>query len=146
FAKVALIVITAMIFSGARGDRPGLRAVLLALACAAPLIGLVVTEPALGVAMVLLVVTTTIVVLSGIRLRLIAALVAIVAVAIAVAGGLHLLKSYQLTRFTSFLHPSADLAGACSTASWSRATSSRPSRRTLSSPWPARNSASPAPS
>jgi rod shape determining protein RodA len=112
FAKVALIVITAMIFSGARGDRPGLRAVLLALACAAPLIGLVVTEPALGVAMVLLVVTTTIVVLSGIRLRLIAALVAIVAVAIAVAGGLHLLKSYQLTRFTSFLHPSADLAGA----------------------------------
>jgi rod shape determining protein RodA len=112
FAKVALIVITAMIFSGARGDRPGLRAVLLALACAAPLIGLVVTEPALGVAMVLLVVTTTIVVLSGIRLRLIAALVAIVAVAIAAAGGLHLLKSYQLTRFTSFLHPSADLAGA----------------------------------
>jgi rod shape determining protein RodA len=112
FAKVALIVITAMIFSGARGERPGLRAVLLALACAAPLIGLVVTEPALGVAMVLLVVTTTIVVLSGIRLRLIAALVAIVAVAIAAAGGLHLLKSYQLTRFTSFLHPSADLAGA----------------------------------
>ena len=112
FAKVALIVITAMIFSGARGERPGLRAVLLALACAAPLIALVVTEPALGVAMVLLVVTTTIVVLSGIRLRLIAALVAIVAVAIAVAGGLHLLKSYQLTRFTSFLHPSADLAGA----------------------------------
>jgi rod shape determining protein RodA len=112
FAKVALIVITAMIFSGARGERPGLRAVLLALACAAPLIGLVVTEPALGVAMVLLVVTATIVVLSGIRLRLIAALVAIVAVAIAVAGGLHLLKSYQLTRFTSFLHPSADLAGA----------------------------------
>ena len=112
FAKVALIVITAMIFSGARGERPGLRAVLLALACAAPLIGLVVTEPALGVAMVLLVVTTTIVVLSGIRLRLIAGLVAIVAVTIAAAGDLHLLKSYQLTRFTSFLHPSADLAGA----------------------------------
>ena len=112
FAKVALIVITAMIFSGARGERPGLRAVLLALACAAPLIALVVTEPALGVAMVLLVVTTTIVVLSGIRLRLIAGLVAIVAVTIAAAGDLHLLKSYQLTRFTSFLHPSADLAGA----------------------------------
>src|ERR1019366_7748388 len=105
FAKVALIVITAMIFSGARGERPGLRAVLLALACAAPL-------TALGVAMVLLVVTTTIVVLSGIRLRLIAGLVAIVAVTIAAAGDLHLLKSYQLTRFTSFLHPSADLAGA----------------------------------
>jgi rod shape determining protein RodA len=35
-----------------------------------------------------------------------------VAVLIAVAGGLHLLKSYQLTRFTSFLHPANDLAGA----------------------------------
>jgi rod shape determining protein RodA len=112
FAKVALIVMTAMIFSAARRDRPGLRAVLLALAAAAPLIGLVVTEPALGVAMVLVVVTATIVVLSGIRLRLIAAVTAIVAAVAAAAAGLHVLKSYQLTRFTSFLHPSADLSGA----------------------------------
>jgi rod shape determining protein RodA len=111
FAKVALIVMTAMIFSGARGDRPGLRSVLLVLACAAPLIGLVVTEPALGVAMVLLIVTATLILLSGIRLRLVAALAAVVAVAVTAAGGLHLLKSYQLTRFTSFLHPAADLAG-----------------------------------
>jgi rod shape determining protein RodA len=112
FAKVALIVMTAMIFSGARGGRPGLRAVLLALAGAAPLIGLVVIEPALGVALVLIVVTATMILLSGVRLRLIAALVGIVAAVIAAAGGLHLLKSYQLTRFTSFLHPSADLSGA----------------------------------
>jgi rod shape determining protein RodA len=112
FAKVALIVMTAMIFSGARGEHPGLRAVLLALAGAAPLIGLVVIEPALGVALVLIVVTATMILLSGVRLRLIAALVGIVAVVIAAAGGLHLLKSYQLTRFTSFLHPSADLSGA----------------------------------
>ena len=35
-----------------------------------------------------------------------------VAVIIAAAGGLDLLKDYQLTRFTSFLHPSQDLAGA----------------------------------
>jgi rod shape determining protein RodA len=112
FAKVALIVMTAMIFSAARGQRPGLRAVLLALAGAAPLIGLVVIEPALGVALVLIVVTATMILLSGVRLRLIAALAGVVAVVIAAAGGLHLLKSYQLTRFTSFLHPSADLAGA----------------------------------
>ncbi len=112
FAKVALIVMTAMIFTGARGGRPGLRSVLLALAGAAPLIGLVVIEPALGVAMVLVVVTATMIVLSGIRLRLLAALAGLVAAAIVAAGGLHLLKSYQLTRFTSFLHPAADLAGA----------------------------------
>ena len=112
FAKVALVLIVATVFSQARGARPGLRSVLLALAAAAPLIALVVVEPALGVAMVLIVVTAIMIVLSGARLRVIAALTAIVAAAVALAGGMHLLKSYQLTRFTSFLHPSADLAGA----------------------------------
>jgi rod shape determining protein RodA len=112
FAKVALVLIVATVFSQARGTRPGLRSVLLALAAAAPLIALVVVEPALGVAMVLVVVTAFMVVLSGTRLRIIAALTAIVGAAVALAGGMHLLKSYQLTRFTSFLHPSADLAGA----------------------------------
>jgi rod shape determining protein RodA len=112
FAKVALILIIASVFSRARGGTPGVRSVLVALACAAPLMALVVIEPALGVAMVLVVVAATMIVLSGTKLRIIAGLAAIVGVAVAAAGGLHLLKSYQLTRFTSFLHPSADLAGA----------------------------------
>jgi rod shape determining protein RodA len=112
FAKVALILMTARIFAGARGERPGPRALLIALACAAPLMGLVVVEPALGVALVLVTVTATMIVLSGLRLRFIIALAGIVAAVIAAAGGLHLLKSYQLTRFTSFLHPAADLSGA----------------------------------
>ncbi len=115
FAKVALILAVAMTFSGPRvraKGRPGIRSLLIALACAAPLTGLVVIEPALGVALVLVVVTAAMIVLSGLRLRVIAALTALVGAAVVAAGGLHLLKSYQLTRFTSFLHPSADLAGA----------------------------------
>ena len=115
FAKVALILGIAVIFSQARpgiSGGPGVRSLLTALACAAPMIGLVVIEPALGVALVLVVVTATMIVLSGLRLRIIAALTALVALTIGAAGGLHLLKSYQLTRFTSFLHPAADLAGA----------------------------------
>jgi rod shape determining protein RodA len=112
FAKIALILIMASVFSRARGGTPGVRSVLLALACAAPLLALVVVEPALGVALVLVAVTATMIVLSGTRLRVLAGLAAAVAVAVALAGGTHLLKSYQLTRFTSFLHPSADLAGA----------------------------------
>jgi rod shape determining protein RodA len=112
FAKVALVLVIATVFSQARGARPGLRSVLLALAAAAPLMALVVIEPALGVALVLVAVTATMIVLSGTRLRIIGALVAVVGAAVALAGGAHLLKSYQLTRFTSFLHPSADLAGA----------------------------------
>jgi rod shape determining protein RodA len=112
FAKVALVLMVAAVFSQARGATPGLRSVLVALAVAAPLIALVVVEPALGVAMVLVVVTATMIVLSGTKLRIIAALAVIVGVVVALAGGSHLLKSYQLTRFTSFLHPSADLSGA----------------------------------
>ncbi len=112
FAKVALVLITATVFSNRRGGTPGLRSVLVALACAAPLLALVVIEPALGVAMVLCVVTATMIVLSGTKLRIIAALAAVVGAAVFAVGGLHLLKSYQLTRFTSFLHPSADLSGA----------------------------------
>jgi len=112
FAKIALIGITAMVFSKRGTPRPGVKACLIALGCAAPLLGLVVVEPALGVAMVLVVVLATMIVLSGMRLRIIAVLTAIVGAAIAMAGGLHLLKSYQLTRFTSFLHPAANLAGA----------------------------------
>jgi rod shape determining protein RodA len=112
FAKVALVLVTALVFSGVRGTRTGLRSLLVALACAAPLIALVVVEPALGVAMVLLAITATVIVLSGLRMRVLAGLAAIVAVVVVAAGGMHLLKSYQLTRFTSFLHPAADLAGA----------------------------------
>jgi rod shape determining protein RodA len=113
FAKVALVLALATVFSQSRWrGTPGLRSVLLALACAAPLLALVVKEPALGVALVLAAVTATMIVLSGTKLRIIAALAVIVGGAVALIGGTHLLKSYQLTRFTSFLHPSADLSGA----------------------------------
>jgi rod shape determining protein RodA len=113
FAKVVLILAIATVFSQPRwGAALGLRSVLLALATAAPLIALVIIEPALGVAMVLIVVTATMTVLSGARLRVLAGLTAVIGAVIALASGTHLLKDYQLSRFTSFLHPSADLAGA----------------------------------
>jgi len=112
FAKVALVLIIAAVFARARGGTPGIKSVLIALACAAPVIALVAVEPALGVALVLVVVTAAMVVLSGTRLRVIAALAVLVGGGIYLAAHQHVLKSYQLTRFTSFLHPSADLAGA----------------------------------
>jgi rod shape determining protein RodA len=108
FAKLALVVTTAMVLSLHRGARPGVKSLLIALACAIPLLGLVVIEPALGVAMVLVVTLAAMIMLSGMRLRIIGALVAITGAGIAFAGGLHLLKGYQLTRFTSFLHPAAN--------------------------------------
>jgi rod shape determining protein RodA len=112
FAKVALVLIIATVFARTRADTPGIRSVLIALACAAPLIILVVIEPALGVALVLVVVAAAMVVLSGARLRVIAALAVVTVGGVYAAAHLHVLKSYQLSRFTSFLHPSANLAGA----------------------------------
>jgi len=117
YAKLALVAIVAMVFSQRANSQrgvgvPGVKACLLAIACAVPLLGLVVIEPALGVAMVLVVVLAIMIVLSGLKLRYIAGLVAIVGATIAAAGGLHLLQGYQLKRFTSFLHPAANLSSA----------------------------------
>jgi rod shape determining protein RodA len=112
FAKLAIVMTTAAILAPRGGSRPGIKACLIALGCAAPLLGLVVIEPALGVAMVLVVVVATMIVLSGMRFRIIAGLVAAVGLAVAAAGGLNLLKGYQMKRFTSFLHPAANLSGA----------------------------------
>jgi rod shape determining protein RodA len=119
YAKIALILMTAMLFSelreGARsvdgGMAPRLRDVGIVIACGLPLIGLVVIEPALGISMVLVVVLAGLILLSGVRLRWVLALAAAAAVAVTAVLSLHLLKGYQLTRLTGFLHPSSNAAG-----------------------------------
>ena len=120
YAKIALILITAMLFSELReGSRDGsagrsgprLRDVGIVIGCGLPLVGLVIIEPALGISMVLAVVLAGMILLSGIRLRWVIALVAVVAVAVTAVVSLHLLKGYQLTRLTGFLHPSSNAAG-----------------------------------
>ena len=71
YAKIALILITAMLFSELREGRghagPGARAAGrgLVIACGLPLVGLVVIEPALGISMVLAVVLAAMILLSG---------------------------------------------------------------------------------
>ena len=113
FAKLGLILSAAWLLSR-RADpsgRPRLRDAALAAVAAAPLIILVEREPALGVMLVLVFTLAGVVVVSGIRVYWVLGLVAAVAVAIYAIARLHLLKGYQLTRLTSFLHPTQDLAG-----------------------------------
>ena len=120
FAKLGLIVCTAYLLSRrriepmkpGRAGRPGMRDVALAALAAAPLIILVEREPALGVMLVLVVTLAGMVVLSGIRLYWVASLLAVAALGVYTGARMHLLKGYQLTRLTAFLHPSSDLAGA----------------------------------
>jgi rod shape determining protein RodA len=113
YAKIGLIMMIALIFgaAGERSARPGVRPLGLALACTVPVLGLVLAEPDLGVAVVIVVISAGMIALSGVGLRWLAGL--------AVAGGfgllavlkLHLLKAYQVDRLTSFLHPSANPTG-----------------------------------
>ena len=114
FAKLGLVLICALALSQLRdgGKRPRLRQAALAIAAALPLIGLVVKEPALGVALVLVVMLAGMIALSGLRLRWLATLTAAGTGAGVLAFKLHVLKSYQLQRFTSFTNPGADLSGA----------------------------------
>jgi rod shape determining protein RodA len=129
FAKLGLILSAAWLLSRQRSlaggrppappanprddptGRPRLRDAALAALAAAPLIILVEREPALGVMLVLVFTLAGMVVVSGIRLHWVLGLLAAVAAAIYAVARLHLLKGYQLTRLTSFLHPSQDLAG-----------------------------------
>jgi rod shape determining protein RodA len=114
FAKLALILSTAMLLSRRKGGagRATMKDAGLAALAAAPLIVLVEREPALGVMLVLVFVLAGMVVVSGIRLYWVGGLLLAAAAAIYAVSALHLLRSYQLTRLTAFLHPQNDLAGA----------------------------------
>jgi rod shape determining protein RodA len=113
FAKLAVIVISAMLLSDLRGgeSRPGARAVAKTLGIAALPILLVAAEPDLGVMIVLVLLVAGLVALSGVRLRWLAVMVGGAALAITGVAKLHLLKAYQIGRLTSFLNPSADPRG-----------------------------------
>jgi rod shape determining protein RodA len=127
YAKLAVIVSTAALLSrrpGLRGrsggigvgkqgpGRPSIRDVFWAALAGAPVIALVALEPALGVTMVLAVVLLGMVVLSGLRLRWIAGGLAILAAGVYTVSDMHVLKGYQASRLTAFLHPQQDLTGA----------------------------------
>jgi len=122
FAKLALVLSTATLvsqrprISPAAGrsvpGRPGIGSVGWAALAALPLMGLVALEPALGVTMVLVFAFAGMVVVSGLRLEWIVGALVAAAVVVYAAVSMHLMKGYQVSRLTAFLHPQQDLAGA----------------------------------
>jgi rod shape determining protein RodA len=113
YAKIGLIMMIALIFgaAGERSARPGARPLALAIACTVPVIGLVLAEPDLGVAVIIVVIGAGMIALSGVGLRWLAALTAAGALGLLAVLKLHLLQAYQVSRLTAFLHPSANPAG-----------------------------------
>ena len=113
FAKLGLILSTAWLLSRRKlpEGRPTIKDVLYTFLAAAPLIALVEREPALGVTLVLVFTLAGMIIVSGIGAYwVLGGLAAVVGVIYAIAK-MHLLRGYQLTRLTSFLHPEQDLAG-----------------------------------
>jgi len=113
YAKLAIIGVIAMVLGELRqGEtRPRPRAAALAAAATAVPLALVVAQPDLGVTMLMVTLLIGMIAISGIRLRWLAGF-GVAALAIAAgAVSLHLLRSYQLRRLTSFLNPSADPRG-----------------------------------
>ena len=113
YAKLSLILVSAMILGELRqGDvRPRVRAIWLTIAAAAVPLLLVAAEPDLGVLILMLAMLVGLITLSGIRLRWLAGLAVIAVLGMVSVAKLHLLKAYQVSRLTSFLHPSADPRG-----------------------------------
>jgi rod shape determining protein RodA len=113
FAKVTLILMTAVILSELRdGDRrPRPRDLVAALACGALPLGLVIAEPDLGVSILMVVILAGVIALSGIQLRWLAGLGAVIGLVGLVTWGMHLLKPYQVQRLAAFVNPSADPTG-----------------------------------
>jgi rod shape determining protein RodA len=113
YAKLSIILVGAIFLGQLRqGDaRPRLRAVALALAISAIPLVLVVAEPDLGVVMLMVALIVGLIALSAVRLRWLAVLGAVTVLGIIAVVRLHLLKSYQVSRLTSFLNPNADPRG-----------------------------------
>jgi len=113
FAKIGLVLVIAVVFGELRdsGRIPGPKNAAGVLALALVPVILVEREPALGVIILLLLMTFGMIALSGLRLRWVAGLVVAGALAVLAVFKLHLLRAYQLDRLTAFLHPGADPTG-----------------------------------
>ena len=114
FAKVTLVLVLALVLGELReGDRaPRGRDLVLAIAVSLPALGLVLLQPDLSVAIVMAVVIFGMVVVSGTRLRWIAALLVLtVATALVVMAAAPAQGSTRSQRITAFVHPTANPNG-----------------------------------
>ncbi|MCA1832220.1 MAG: rod shape-determining protein RodA [Actinomycetota bacterium] len=108
-AKLSVIVALAAVLSAGKGEAR-VRHVVRCGLLVAPLAVLIYSQPDLGTLLVLLAVTLAMLLVSGLRLRLL--LVLLVLGAVGFYGLLHLglLKEYQVKRLTAFLDPTTDPA------------------------------------
>ena len=111
FAKVALVVGTAMLLADSRDGPPGTREISMVLALSAVPIALVLLQPDLGTVLVLVFVVLVVLALAGAPARWIVGLLLAGVVVCAGAVQLGVLDTYQLDRFAAFADPTLDPRG-----------------------------------
>jgi rod shape determining protein RodA len=110
FMKLALVVVLARHFAGTYERRLGLRAAVLPLVLTAVPGVAILAQPDLGTVAILGIVSITMLIVGGIRLRWLTALATPVVIAAPLLWG-HL-KVYQQRRILTFLNPEMDPLGA----------------------------------
>ncbi len=113
YAKLSIVLVSAIVLGEIRqGEtRPRPRALMRAIGFSLVPLVLVLAEPDLGVVMLMLAMLIGLVALSGVKLRWLAGLLAVGVLGVTAVIKAHLLKAYQVSRLTAFLHPSADPRG-----------------------------------
>ena len=116
FAKLGLIAALAVMFAQRAslrppGAGPGVRELVLAGALVLPPLALIMLQPDLGSALVLLSATLGVLIAAGVRTRWIVLLLALAVLSAFVAIKAGVLAEYQLARFGAFAHPDHDPQG-----------------------------------
>lgn len=113
FLKVGLCVVLAALLAAPadRGRAPGTREVLVAAALVALPVGLVLLQPDLGSAAVVLAMGAVVVAVAGAPRRWLVAAALLAAAVVVLALTTPVLSDYQRDRITSFVDPSADPQG-----------------------------------
>ena len=113
FAKIALIIGAAMLLGEKRDGEvsPDQRDVWLTFAAACVPILLILKQPDVGTVMVIGFVIFGVIAISGVSSKWILGMIGAALIGAVVIMHLHLLKQYQIDRFTSFTNPHSDVQG-----------------------------------
>ena len=116
FAKLGLIAALAVLFgqraaTGGRDRPPSTRDLLAAGGLVLPPLALIMLQPDLGSALVLVAATLGVLIAAGVRLSWIAGLLLLGMAGAVIAVKAGLLADYQLARFAAFAHPGRDPEG-----------------------------------
>ncbi|MDP1809192.1 MAG: rod shape-determining protein RodA [Actinomycetota bacterium] len=111
FSKLLIVLTLGAMLAERKGEIEGWRDIFLAGAHVSPVIALILVQPDLGTALILIAIMAGMLIAAGIKPKQIAVLGAATYVAIGLVFKFQLLQAYQMRRLTVFLNPDIDPLG-----------------------------------